>query len=402
MRFETSRKFKSVNHFLYFTLDYTPKKKAALHCLCKYVGDVSEKYPEKRDMAARKDDLYGTDVYCSYKAYGGLLTLFVHHSFLSPRFSKDVSLQEYLDFFKEVFFHVSFSQSSFEEYRRNIIDNISRRDDNPIRYSFNRVLQDLAKEDPVMAVYDYDYIKELEELTLRDVTDVYEEVLHCSSVDQYLYGDLSEEEASLFELFKGKEKHPILETQLYRGGVLPEKIERKDIHQSCLSLVYKTPYHYLHEDFYAWLLGNAFFGIVPTSLLFEEIREKHSLCYNIRSLDYKQHGLIVVRTEIEEENAEEVKRLVEKEIRRLQEGDYEQEELDSARLLLKNTIRSIRDDLSALSDFYHLNLLLRREITIEEYERGLDSVRKEDISRVFHAFSPVYTHLLTGVSHEAL
>ena len=397
MKFFPSSKYKSVHCYLYFTQVNDLRKKAAYHCLCKYVGERSEKYLSKKAMSDAKDDLYGADLDCSYKLYGNLISFCVHYSFLAPRYSKDVTIDDYADFFKEVLLHVAFDEDSFHEYQRILIDANRRRQAEPSRRSYNDVIRQIASKESSFAVYDGDYVKELEEMSLEDVKDVYEDLLRKAMTEVYVYGDLSKEEAEKLDVIneEGREICRVEEKPFDLSG-MGDTLQTSTGKQSYLYAVYTTPFTYSHESLYAWMAANALYGVVPTSFLFEEIREKEGLCYNIVSIDFKPYGLVIVRTEIDKENRELVKRKIEEEREKIARGSFDDTQLLSTKRILTNALLSIRDDLSARSGFYHLNALLGREISPEEYIQKIEDVKKEEVMKAIGQYTYAHSAFYEG------
>ena len=400
MQIVDTRKYKNVSLIIHFDTPYTLKKKAALHCLSQFLGENSRKYPDKRSMTRKRDMLYGAELNSGIKVFSDVLSFQVNASFLNPRFVPDLALEECVSFFEEVIDHVLFEEKTFEEYRRNVIDSIHRRLDHPSRFSLNETIKLLAKHDERMKVYDLDILKELETLRMQDVAEVYEDLLTNAFRHVTLAGDLRNIDPGLFAVFenpgKGIELHP------KAGSVFPykETESERTADQSYLLQVYATPYHYDHPDYYAFLLGNALFGIVPTSLLFTEVREKRSLCYNISSFDYKIDGYVFVKADIDASSREASASEIARQFDRMRAGDFSEEDLMMAKSLFINSVYSIQDDLSALSDFDHLNTLLHRNITMEDYAMKISAVTKEEIARVYSAYAPVLTYFQKGVSHE--
>ena len=398
MQIVDTRKYKNVSLIFHFDTANTPRKKAALHCLSQFLGENSVKYPDKRSMTRARDMLYGVELNSGIKIFSDVLSFQVNGSFLNPRFVKDLSLEDCVNFFEEVIGNVLFDEKTFEEYRRNVIDSIHRRLDHPSRLALNGTVKTLSQHDERMEVYDLDILESLGSLTLKDVIDVYEDLLKNAFRHTTLAGDLRNIDTSRFSVFENAGKDVVLHPKA--GTVFPyeEVTKDREADQSYLLQVYATPYHYDHPDYYPFLLGNALFGIVPTSLLFTEVREKKSLCYNISSFDYKIDGYVLVKADIDASKKEETLSEINRQFERMKEGDFNEEDLMMAKSLFINSVYSIKDDISALSDFDHLNTLLGREITIEDYARKISEVTKEEIAHVYSSYVPVLTYFQKGGS----
>ena len=179
-----------------------------------------------------------------------------------------------------------------------------------------------------------------------------------------------------------------------------EIIEDKEVSQSNLNVVYKTPFNRKHPYFYAYMLGNVLLGMVPTSLLFEEVREKLSLCYYISIYDYKNEGLVKIYTAIDGKNKEEVLKQISIQMKRLIDKDYDYSKIDPARALLIDSVTSLSDSLDGYVDYLYTNKLNGIDCDIEKYIAEVNKVTVDDIASCFKEYKHVLTYMLNGVKDE--
>lgn len=394
-----TNKYKTVSLYLYFAHPYTLKKKLALSLLTYFLGDYSNKYNTKEKMLKAKDNLYGASIYSQCKNKANLLFYFVKFNFINPKFLKDVTIDDYLDYFNEVFNNVYFSEELLVEFKKNYKDTISRRLDNPSNYASNRIHQIIGKEVNEFLVYDSDHIAEIDAITLDDIKEVYDDLFKTFSLNVFLYGDVDQKMIDFAKSFKTVNRY-YLDNKTLDVNDLKEIVEDKNVSQSMLSVIYKTPYHRTSKDFYAYMLGNCLLGIVPTSLLFEEVREKLSLCYYISVIDFKNEGIVKIFTAIDGKNKDTVIEQINIQINRLINKDYDTIKIDLARTLLIQSLETTFDDFDAYIDHLYYNSLNQVSCSIDEYIKNLDSIDADDISNVFKTYKHVLTYMLNGVKHE--
>ena len=119
--------------------------------------------------------------------------------------------------------------------------------------------------------------------------------------------------------------------------------EVQPLSQSKLSMAYRidcTP-----EDAMLFRLMAAVLGGVPSSKLFQNVREKMSLCYYCSAGLSLNSRTLFVESGVETENLEKAEREIGKQLEALQNGDLTEEELLSAKLALRNSLHAVEDSL---------------------------------------------------------
>ncbi|MBR2577883.1 MAG: insulinase family protein [Erysipelotrichaceae bacterium] len=394
-----TNKYKTIELFLNFSCPYDRKTLLSLKMLDYYMGDYSLKHPNKEAMLKAKDDCYGANLSCSTKVKTNLIEVFVRYSFINPIFLKDLTTADFLDFFKECFYDVFFDEKLLDEFKRNYRDRIGRYLDKPSSFALNRVWKTLAEKEERLLIYDVSQGSDIDEITISDVRRVYDSLMRDFALDITLIGDYDD---TLLDFVRTLKTEPrfYLTNESYEIEDLGEITEEKDISQSILNVVYATPNNRYNKDFYAYTLGAVLLGVVPTSLLFEEVREKLSLCYYISVHDYKNEGLVRIHTAIDGKNKDKVISEIERQIKRLADKDYDPVKLELARSLFIDSLRSTPDDAADYQEYLYHNVLNGIDVPFADYEKGLLKVTVDDISRVFRNYKHVLTYMLKGTGNE--
>ena len=394
-----TNKYKTIELFLYFTCEYDSLKKTTLSLLSNFIGEYSKKYNDKVKMTKAKDDLYGANISCVVKGKANILSYCVKYSFINPKFLKDVTIDDYLAYFKECLYNIYFSDDLLDEFKRNLKDTVLRSLDKPSNLAANRVNQIIAGEDKNFGVYDIDCLKEIEQVDLEMIKKTYEDLFNNYARDVYLIGDVSEKLINYVKTLKN-DKHFYLKNEPMMLKEIGEIIEDKEVSQSNLNVVYKTPFNRKHPYFYAYMLGNVLLGMVPTSLLFEEVREKLSLCYYISIYDYKNEGLVKIYTAIDGKNKDKVLKQISIQMKRLIDKEYDYSKIDPARALLIDSVTSLSDSLDGYVDYLYTNKLNGIDCDIEKYIAEVNKVTVDDIASCFKEYKHVLTYMLNGVKDE--
>ena len=147
--------------------------------------------------------------------------------------------------------------------------------------------------------------------------------------------------------------------------------------------MYPTHVALSSPDYWTLRTGSCIFGQLPTSLLFQEVREKRSLCYSIYSSILSYDGVMSVSTGIDGSHLEEVKELVEQQRKRMADGDFDEEMLSTAKEMLINSILASEDDPVSMINREFQNCLLGQAQKLEEISDQIRQVDRKAIMKLF-------------------
>ncbi|MDQ0189276.1 insulinase family protein [Alicyclobacillus cycloheptanicus] len=142
-----------------------------------------------------------------------------------------------------------------------------------------------------------------------------------------------------------------------------------------------------HQDLYALVLLNNILGSSPSSKLFQEIREERGLAYSVFSFhsSYQDCGMFGVYAGTSPEHAAEVISVIRETCRKVSETGLTEEELKKAKEQVKGSMMlSLESSSSRMSRLGKNELLLGREITLDESLAQIRAVTTEDVRRVAH------------------
>lgn len=122
-----------------------------------------------------------------------------------------------------------------------------------------------------------------------------------------------------------------------------------DVVQGKMAMGFTVGYGLDDPGYPALLVANAMFGGIPNSRLFLQVREKRSLCYRIASSVDPALGLVLVSCGLDAHQFSAVKEEVLHQVQELQQGQFSEEEFESAKGSVVNAIRLAMDDQQRLS-----------------------------------------------------
>ena len=160
---------------------------------------------------------------------------------------------------------------------------------------------------------------------------------------------------------------------------LLEIIEKQDVTQAKLNMGYRISVNYNHQNHYAFVVFNAIFGGMSQSKLFKVVREKNSLCYYISSSYDAFNGVMVITAGIEGKDYHQTVQLIKEQLKEMQDGCFDQDDIDTAKLMIKNSMKKTSDEpLSQVAVQYNRDITGKKE-TNEQYLEKIENVTYQDI-----------------------
>ncbi len=136
------------------------------------------------------------------------------------------------------------------------------------------------------------------------------------------------------------------------------------------------------EERFAVSMLNAILGGNMSSRLFQEIREKHGLAYSVYSFlsSYTDSGILGVYVACEPDHVNDVLRIINKEIRRLLDGDISHDDIAAARDYITGGIYLSSESIeSRMIRIARNELIFGRYIPYEETVARVEAVQLDDV-----------------------
>ena len=124
---------------------------------------------------------------------------------------------------------------------------------------------------------------------------------------------------------------------------------------------------------------NAMLGQYSTSLLFQNVREKNSLCYSIYSSLIAFDGALGIMTGVEKKDIDTVLRLIDEQIETLRSGRFDDALLSVSQTMIINSLRAGDDNMNPMAALQYQNDLLGRSDTSADIIRLVEQVTREDV-----------------------
>ena len=384
------------------------KDEAALNALIPSVllrGTQSA--PDLRAITQKLDDLYGAAVGCIVRQIGDYQTTGLQVRFISDRYAMDGDkiLEPTIDFLEQLLFHPvlekdAFSRSFVSGEKRNLIAAIESRRNDKRAYTNNQMLKKLCAKDPY-GLSRIGTVTQVRKITAKSAYQHYQTVLRESPVEIFYVGeaDPNQVAALLKPLFEGRERNYVNlpEQTPWRSCRSGSYTETMDVSQAKLAMGLVTPITIRDPEFAAMQVCNAILGGGMTNLLFMNIREKLSLCYDIGSSYHGAKGLMTIGAGIDADKFDLVYAQILEQLEVCRNGSFSEEIFDSAKQGLLSSLSGIHDSPGGIEGYYSSGLLSGQRLNPQQYAQAVGQVTREQVAACAQKLQLHTTSFLKGV-----
>ena len=125
-----------------------------------------------------------------------------------------------------------------------------------------------------------------------------------------------------------------------------------------------------------------YYGGYVNSKMFQNVREKESLAYTVRSMYIKHKAILLITAGIEIEKHEKALELINVQVEDMKNGNFTEDDIKNAKIFLTNLYKSYMDDASTIVDLSMGQYLLNMKFDINEMLEKINKVNKEEIIEV--------------------
>ena len=175
--------------------------------------------------------------------------------------------------------------------------------------------------------------------------------------------------------------------------------EEMELSQSKLVMGFRTQISAGDEEAVAERLMCAVLGGTASSKLFNNVREKQSLCYYCSARLIRGKGIIVIQSGIEKENRQKVLDEINRQLDIMKNGEFSDEDFEASKKAICDAYRSFNDTPDAL-DIYYGTQLTGDIVTPDEAIENFLAVTRDDVKKTACALSLDTVYMLAGTDKE--
>lgn len=377
-------KFKTVNVLFNFKRKIEKNEIAIRNLLNDILINSCSKYKTSREIEIQTQELYDLGISSRPYKSGNYHIISYKVTFLNEKYTeKNMTLQS-LEFMLDLIFKPNIINSGFnKEYydilKNSIVEDINGLQDNPKKYSVTRLYENM--DDGPLSYRSCGYLKDLKNLNEQKLYEYYQDVINNDIIDIFIIGDIKEDYTKLFDKYIPNNKRINNELSHFLDLKIDKEKELKETiknNQSNLSIGLKTENLTDFELKYVMSLYSLILGGNPNSKLFQNVREKNSLCYHISSSPAIISKIITIVAGINKENYEKTVKLIKKELDNMEKGNIEDQEIEEAKKIYIAGCNQVYDSPMSIINNYLSNEYTGLEL-VEERIKNVKKVTKEDI-----------------------
>lgn len=370
--------------------------------------ESSKKYPSRRELQMKKEDLYNVIISSASFKSGAYTFLSYSLSCLNEKYTEKGMLEKSINLLLETLLNPDvndgkFNPKSFNFVKSELKDYLISLDENPNTIASIRLEEEMGKNTPL----EYSasgYLDTLDDITEKSLYEYYKSVVEDDIIDIFVIGDVDSNK--IIEIFKNSSfrKKQNLKSEshfvtLEKNRNFKEIIENKGFIQSKLLMGYQIDDMTEFERKYVLNAYNFILGGGNDSKLFREVREKNSLCYSISSSYSILYNDLVVSAGIDKNNYQKTVNLIKEAFKEIEQGHFKDSDLDEVKIIYQNACKKMYDNPFDIIRSYLLHEYFDNDL-IEERIKNIEKVTKEDIITLAKKIKLDTIYFLEGGSDE--
>ena len=374
----------------------------------------SRKHPDLRSIIRRLDALYGATVGAQVRRVGDYQTTGFYCAFMDDRFALpgDRVMEPMFSFAEELLLEPrlddryetkAFDESYVEGEKKNLISTIeSERNDKHI-YAMRRLLSIMCQGDS-FSLSRLGTVEQVAAITPRQLYEHWEKILRTSPINLFYVGSAEPGKVAdlLRPVFAGMDRccRSVAPQVPFYPGPGSHVTETMEIAQGKLCMGFTTPITNRDPRFFAMQVMNTILGAGMTSKLFNNVREKMSLCYSIGSGYYSTKGIVTISAGIDFDKEEKTRREILRQLELTKAGEITEEEMKAARQAIYSGLRAVADSPGSIESFYSTSLLSGLNLDPEKYILAVSRVTKEQVAEAAGTLQLHSSYFLKGGSED--
>ncbi len=373
------------------------------------LGRGTRKYPETLELKRRLEALFGANLNVSASRRGERQIIKFSMEWADGRYTGEEGLDsEILQMFREVIFEPylvggSFSSKYLEQEKRNLITRINNKINDKRSYSINRCIEEMCKGER-FSIYPGGYVEDVPKIDEKVLFDHYRKVLLTSQIEVVYTGhdNHMDIEGIIPEEFLDRKQVTYVprETIIEKSQNRNQVREKMPVTQGKLVLGYRAGIPYEDKLYNGLLLGNEIFGGGPNSILFRNVREKHSLAYYVTSNIVKHKSIVLLDAGIEFQNYQKTVDLINEGLKDMVNGNFTDEDMEIAKKSVRTSSESIIDSPQLMSEFAFGKIIANDDRSLEDMIRQLEDVTREDVKQAMSKVNLDTIYFMDGLDRE--
>jgi len=402
----TDARFKKNRVSFCFFTQLDREKVSARAVVPKILTNSCRRYPDLRSLNARLSALYAASLSDGHSNIGDTECVSVGITVIDDRYALDGEkvIEEGINILLDCVFDPlldgdgAFKQSVVTTEKRTVTDIILAELNEKREYAIKRAVEVLCEGEPYACRAT---VEGVEAATAESIYRAYKEMLETARIEIFCVGrndfnDAGKVLTAAFSKIRRGSTEDCHSSLSPLKSEVSQRTEAMDVNQSKMVIGFKSD----SGDVDALSLMTKIYGGSATSKLFENVREKMSLCYYCWAKYNHCKGTVVAESGVETENIGKAKDEILNQLDLIRNGGFTDEEMSHALLSLQNDLKSLNDKLSGIEMWYLIRIYSCDIVTPEEMFKRYSGVGRERIIKAANSLKLDTVYVLTGGANE--
>ena len=373
---------------------------------------ASREYPDFTKLGQRLAELYGASLNADVQKLGDLQVLSLSASGIADRYALEGEAisGELAKLLCSILFDPPlvdslFPEDGFEQEKRQTMELIDSEYSDKRTYARQRCEAIMCADEPY-GVNRYGGKEDIARVERPALTAAWKRLLDTAKIELMVLGDC--DPAPVYEGFRaafetlGSRKTADCTTKVVRSAEKVNTVtEKMDVAQGKLVMGFRTGTATPDEEVPATRLMAALFGGTPNSKLFLNVREKLSLCYYCSASYNSMKGIMLVQSGVEVKNMERAKEEILRQLDEVKQGNFDESEVEAAKMSLCNSYRTLSDSLGGLENWYLSQTFASHSQQPEEAAAQINAVTRQEIIDAANRVTLDTVYCLVGNGEDA-
>lgn len=379
--------------------------------LSKLLIRATKKWSTDKAFSKHLSELYGAYIHSFVSKFKDKHVITISLEIVNERYLKDSPplFEKGLNVLYEVIMNPLIENNAFNttfvnQEKSLLSKKIEAVIDNKAQYSFLNLLKYMFKDEPYRHLAT-GQIEKISTITPENLYNTYQNMISNDLCSIYVVGNVNKQEVK--QLIQSKftiNPFTIAKTnQLNLKDSSSETqyiVEEDEVDQAKLNMGYRFPTRFGANDYYALVVLNTMFGGDPSSVLFNEVREKQSLAYSIHSQLDGKNGYLFVLSGVSADKYELAKDTILEEFDKFKRGEFDIDKLELAKKIIISHRHEITDRPKSIIEVMKNQLLLDYKQTDENYIDHIQKVTKDDVISMANKAELDTIYVLTKGDHS--
>ncbi|GAA0298328.1 putative Zn-dependent peptidase [Gracilibacillus halotolerans] len=400
-----TKKFKTIHISLKFATSLTREDVTKRALLPYVIQQGTKSFPTALKLRGKLDEIYGAVLSIDSSKKGEQAVLTIRMEIPNEKYiqTEESLLDEAISLLSEILYEPKVENNGFDSKivareKITLKNKMEALHEDKMSLANTRMIEEMCKDEPYgLRIHGYE--EDLETITPENLYEYYQKLLKEDYLDIFVSGDIEDLpiEDKLKKLSTDRKQPELTKPLVTPKSAKPlELVERDDITQAKLHFGYRTNITYDDSDYAALHVFNGIFGGFPSSKLFLNVREKHSLAYYAASRIESHKGLMFVFSGIAPEQYDLAKEIINDQMEQMVQGDFTEEHLEETKEMTINQLKETMDHPQGIIELNYQRVIAKSDVTPETLIKKIKQVTKDEVMTVAKKINQEIVYLLTS------